>query len=206
MKDDYELFKNLTVTKQHEISAIFHESDDATFIDGEFETSFEGNQEDENQNDKVEISSDIVSAIGGGAVGAAAAGIIATAAGASTLLGSTSLASVLGGVFVTTTPIGWVVGVVVTAGAAGYGISKFIKSINKDHEHDEFFKRIDKFIADLIDSGHDELRSIELKKLLLSGIENKQLSELKAIDILSQIENCTLSIETAIERIKTLII
>jgi len=198
--------KDLTVTKQHEISVIFDENIDTAFIDGEFESSFEDHQKNDIPDDKVEISSDVVSAIGGGAVGAAAAGSIATAAGASTLLGSTSLASVLGGVFVTTTPIGWVVGAAVAAGAASYGIGKLIKSINKDNVRDEYSKKLEIRILDLKSLGNNELQIIELKNLLLSAIENKQISELKAIDIVSQIESGSLSVESAIERINTLII
>ena len=60
--------------------------------------------------------------------GAAASGAIATAAGATTILGSTALASALGGVFVTATPVGWVIGPVLVLGAAGYGAARMIRS------------------------------------------------------------------------------
>ena len=56
------------------------------------------------------------------------AGTVASVAGASTLLGSTTLASILGGVFVTATPVGWVVGAAATAGSlvAVCGIIGFV--------------------------------------------------------------------------------
>jgi hypothetical protein len=66
-----------------------------------------------------------------GAGGIAAAGTIASVAGATTLLGSSTLGTVLGGVLVTTTPIGWVVGCTVAAGAIGYCITKMVQSGQK---------------------------------------------------------------------------
>ena len=209
MKDDSTvdtvLSKDLIVPEQHEISPMFHVNDDTAYIDGEFETSFENNQDDDPSNDKVEISSEVVSTIGGGAVGAVAAGTIASAAGASTLLGSTSLASALGGIFVTTTPIGWIVGTAAVAGAAGYSISKLIKSRKKNKKRDEVFKKLELRVMDLKNGGHNKFRIIEFKCLLLDVLEKDQISELKAGSIVSQIENGSLSVEAAIERIKVLI-
>ena len=171
--EDSEVSKDLIVPKQHELSAIFDEISEPAFIDGEFETSVESIQELDIPDDKVELSSDVMSAIGSGAVGAAAAGSLATAAGASTLLGSTSLASVLGGVFVTTTPIGWVVGAAVAAGAAGYGISKLINSINKD---DESYLKLEHSTADF--KSRDTNGFYDIAKSLLSDvIDDEQIKD-----------------------------
>jgi len=60
--------------------------------------------------------------------GTAASGSIAAALGVTTLLGSSTLGTVLGGVLVTTTPVGWVIGAAAAAGAIGYGISKLVRS------------------------------------------------------------------------------
>lgn len=68
-----------------------------------------------------------IGAVAGAAVSSAAAG----AAGAATLAGSTTLASILGGVFVTTTPIGWVVGSVAAGAGIGYAASKLVRSGGK---------------------------------------------------------------------------
>lgn len=84
--------------------------------------------------DRVGVMGEGAALLGGAGAGAALAGSAAGMAGATTLLGSTSLASLLGGVFVTTTPIGWVVGSAAVAGAAGYGIAKLIRSGNKQDQ------------------------------------------------------------------------
>lgn len=74
------------------------------------------------------VAGEHLAAIGGVVGGIAVAGTVAGTAGATTLLGSGALASALGGVFVTTTPVGWVVGSAALLGAAGYGIAKMIRS------------------------------------------------------------------------------
>ncbi len=84
--------------------------------------------------DRVGVMGEGAALLGGAGAGAALAGSAAGMAGATTLLGSTSLASLLGGVFVTTTPIGWVVGSAAVAGAAGYGIAKLIRSGSKQDQ------------------------------------------------------------------------
>lgn len=67
----------------------------------------------------------------GAFAGAAISGAAASAAGAATLAGSTTLASILGGVFVTTTPVGWVVGSVAAGAGIGYAASKLVRSGGK---------------------------------------------------------------------------
>jgi hypothetical protein len=84
--------------------------------------------------DAVGQTGELLGTIGGAAAGASAAGAIAGAAGGTTLLGSSALAGALGGLFVTATPVGWVIGAAAVAGAAGYGIVKLARSGGK---HDE---------------------------------------------------------------------
>lgn len=67
----------------------------------------------------------------GGIAGVGLAGAAASATGVATIFGSSTLGSILGGVFVTTTPVGWVVGSVAVGGAVGYGISKLASSGGK---------------------------------------------------------------------------
>ena len=67
----------------------------------------------------------------GAAAGAAVSGAAAGAAGAATLAGSTTLGSILGGVFVTTTPIGWIIGSVTAGAGLGYAASKLVRSGGK---------------------------------------------------------------------------
>ena len=78
--------------------------------------------------DRIGTAGEVAATAGGVVAGVSAAGAVAGAAGASTLLGSTTLAGVLGGVFVTTTPVGWVVACAVAGGLAAYGISRLVRS------------------------------------------------------------------------------
>jgi hypothetical protein len=70
--------------------------------------------------DKVGVTGDHLAAIGG-------AGGFAVE-GAATLLGPGARGSALGEIFVTTMPVGWVIGSAALMGAAGYGIAKMIRS------------------------------------------------------------------------------
>jgi len=84
--------------------------------------------------DKVGVAGGMLGTVGGAAAGAAAAGAVAGAAGATTLLGSTGLASLLGGLVVTTTPVGWVLGVAAAGGMAAYGVAKLVRSGGRNDE------------------------------------------------------------------------
>jgi len=78
--------------------------------------------------DRIGRVGEVVGVAGGVAAGATAAGSIAGAVGATTLLGSHGLAAALGGVLVTSTPVGWVIGCAVVGGAAAYGVVKLARS------------------------------------------------------------------------------
>lgn len=64
----------------------------------------------------------------GAAAGYAASASVANAFGATTLLGSSWLGGLLGGLFVTTTPVGWVVGSTVAGAAAASLVARLIRS------------------------------------------------------------------------------
>jgi len=78
--------------------------------------------------DRIGRVGEVAGVAGGVAAGATAAGSIAGAVGATTLLGSHGLAAAFGGVLVTTTPVGWVIGCAVVGGAAAYGVVKLARS------------------------------------------------------------------------------
>ncbi|MEN5033732.1 hypothetical protein [Pseudomonas sp. TWI929] len=115
--------------------------------------------------DRVGIVGEGAVVAGSVAAGAAAAGTVATAAGATTLLGSTTLAGALGGVFVTTTPVGWVVGTAALAGMAGYGLVKLVRSGSKQ---------------DVVRERYTALLSAQLQGLQAAG----QQSDASALDAL----------------------
>jgi hypothetical protein len=156
--------------------------------------------------DKVGVLGEVLSGVSGGAAGAAAAGTIASAAGASTLLGSTSLATALGGVFVTATPVGWVIGAAAIAGAVGYGISKLVRSGSKqDQIREQLIKRFEVRITKLRKKGNNDVHLVEFKQLLSIAIEKNLLTESRTESMVSLIENGSLKIEMGIQRIKSLI-
>ena len=98
--------------------------------------------------DRVGLAGEVGVTAGAAVAGAASAGAIASSVGATTLLGSSTLASALGGIFVTTTPVGWVVGAAAAAGLAGYGVSKLIRSgARQDAVRESYIKSISKKIG-----------------------------------------------------------
>ncbi len=82
--------------------------------------------------DKVGVAGELLTSAFSASAGAVSAGTLASIGGASTLLGSSTLGTILGGVFVTSTPIGWVIGCAAGAGALGFGLSKLIASGGKE--------------------------------------------------------------------------
>ena len=161
--------------------------------------------------DKVGVIGEVLTGVTGGAGGVAAAGTLASAAGASTLLGSTSLAGALGGVFVTATPVGWVVGAAVAAGAAGYGISKLVRSGSKhDQIRKQLIKRLEARIintntnTDTVEESQAPL--IELRQLLLIALEKNLITDARGESMVRLIENGSMKAEIATLRIKALLL
>lgn len=156
--------------------------------------------------DKVGVAGEALAAVGGAAGGVAAASTLASAAGASTLLGSTSLAGALGSFFVTATPVGWVVGAAAVAGAAGYGISKLVRSGSKqDQIREQLIKKMELRLSALKKDERNELNLTEFSQLLAVAIEKDLITELKAKSMISLIENGSLNPGIAIQRLKALI-
>lgn len=158
--------------------------------------------------DRVGILGELGSAGLGATAGVAASGTIAAAAGASTLMGSTTLASALGGVFVTTTPVGWVVGAGVAAGAAGYGISKLVRSGGVS---DTLKKTNMEGLKSMISKKEsEEVAAVDEQGmgLLISAIQSKVsdgvLPQEKATVILSSVQAGELDIDFALESVEGL--
>ena len=76
--------------------------------------------------DRIRILGDAGITIVGAGVGAAAAGTLAGAAGVTSIWGLTTAASWIGVTAVSATPVGWVIGSAAVAGAAAYGVSRWI--------------------------------------------------------------------------------
>jgi len=105
--------------------------------------------------------------------GLAASGTIASTLGLTTIFGSSTLGGVLGGVFVASTPVGWIVGSAVAAGAAAYGLSRVIRSGERSDA--EKFKNI----ADL----ESRVRDIELESSTHENDEEKFRYLIEALQV-----------------------
>jgi hypothetical protein len=79
-------------------------------------------------NARADVAGQVGGTVAGAAGGAAAAGVVASAAGTSTILGSTVLGSALGGIFVASTPVGWIVGCAIAGAAGVYALSRITRS------------------------------------------------------------------------------
>lgn len=156
--------------------------------------------------DKIGVIGEGLMTVAVGSLGALGANGIAGGAGAATLLGSSSLASALGGVFVTATPVGWVVGSAVVAGAAGYGIAKLIRSGSKqDQVREELVKRFKQRLDAMNQEKAKDSAVNELRELLPTVIEKGLISEIQAERMITLIEEGKLEASSALSRIKTLV-
>jgi len=155
--------------------------------------------------DKVGIAGEIVATTGGAISGIAASGAIASSAGATTLLGSTTLASIGGGVFVVSTPLGWVVGSALVAGSVGYGIAKLIRSGSKqDQERKNIVERLRKRLDALDDKAASNTVIEELRKLLPIAVGSNLVRESQADRMLELIDKNKLNPELALRRVQAL--
>lgn len=156
-------------------------------------------------NDLVGLSGDALAIALGAAGGAAVSGTVAGVAGASTILGSSALGSALGGVFVTATPVGWVVGCAVAAGAVGYGVSRMIRSGQREDEKRKKLskkikskmqiKDVDYFRDKQIDLADDFLKKLE------ETIERDLIDQDTSNRMLSAIQSKAMPINVALKRI-----
>ena len=145
----------------------------------------------------------------GAVAGAAASGPAATAAGAATLAGSSTLASILGGVFVTTTPIGWVIGSVVAGAGIGYAAAKLVRSGGKCDVYRTYsIRELEQRIKE-IRLEADGTKSFEGKfQRAVTGIQhlvvNGRLSQTKATELIVGIQQKKIDFGDAFEVIEAL--
>lgn len=153
-------------------------------------------------NDRVGSAGQIIATAGGAAAGASAAATVAAAAGASTLLGSTTLAGVLGGLFVTTTPVGWIVGSAVVGAVAAFGVAKLVRSGGRnDRVRKELVERLSQRLRNLR-SGKAQLPDLaELRRCMADAIAAGQVSAQQATRLVDLVEAGKLDAKIALARI-----
>ncbi|MGQ9951338.1 hypothetical protein ACUS6I_25660 [Pseudomonas aeruginosa] len=155
--------------------------------------------------DKLGLAGEHLAAAGGAAAGVAAAGSIASAAGATTLLGSTTLASMLGGVFVTTTPVGWVIGSAAVMGAAGYGIAKLVRSgSEQDRLRKAFIERQTQRLMDLETARAPLDEKVELSQLIALTLAAGVLEQDAARRMVDLVNAGKLPTSLALERVRAI--
>ena len=156
--------------------------------------------------DRVGIVAEGSAAALAAAAGVAASGTLASALGVSTLFGSTTLASsVLGTVFVTSTPIGWVVGSALAAGALGLGIAKACNSGGKnDYIRAKWNKVLEKRAAEPSSSDCSTMSDGDLKSLLSVAVIEGRITLEKSQQISDLVTAGQLSIDIATRRLREL--
>lgn len=155
--------------------------------------------------DKVGIAGEHLAVAGGSLAGASVAGSIAAAAGATTLFGSSTLAGLFGGIFVTATPVGWVIGSAVAMGAAGYGIAKLIRSgSEQDRVRKEFIERQAQRLLSLEAADTSAAEKAELSQLVALTVAAGALEPTSARRMVDLVDAGRLPPRLALERIKAL--
>jgi len=143
--------------------------------------------------------------------GIAISGTVAGAAGAATLAGSTTLASLLGGVFVTTTPVGWVVGSAVVCGSLAYTLGKLVRSGGKcdtlkvETMH-ELERRITAMKKEAKLSQDYDGKMANVITTIQYCVVNRCLTQDKGTEILEAVEKKSLDVDEAFALLQGLLI
>jgi len=147
----------------------------------------------------------------GGMAGAGVAGVTATAVGTATLFGSSTLASVLGGVFVTTTPVGWIIGSIGVGGAIGYGVSKLIRSGEKsDTIRKMNIRELEARIMKMENQAQHAAKYKDKISKVIEGIQllliNQKITQEESTDLLAGIEKGNITIDFAFKTIQEMLL
>ncbi len=120
-------------------------------------------------------------------------------------MGSTTLASVLGGVFVATTPIGWVVGCGIAGGAIGLGIAKLISSGGQqDQIREDMIKRFQTKLDTLQRSEGKQYNLDNLKTALSAAMKNNSISDDQAERLIKLVSVGKLQAKVALDRLNAI--
>ena len=164
----------------------------------------------QNPRDRVGILGELGVTGLGVTAGVALSGSIAAIAGTATFAGSTTLASIVGGIFVTATPVGWVVGSAVAGGTLAYAAVKLVRSGAKcDTRRKINIRDLEERILKLKQEAecvpdHNE----KMKKVLTSIqylVSNLYIGQDKATDLLGAIEKKNMSVDEVFEILQAVV-
>ena len=163
-----------------------------------------------NPRDRIGVLGELGATGLGGVAGAGIAGATASAAGITTLFGSSTLASVLGGVFVTTTPVGWVVGSIALGATTGYGISKLVSSGGKSDAIKEMnIRELKNRITTLKNQSQYPSKPNKKMGKIIEGIQllikNNKISQEESTNLLAGIEKGNITINFAFNTIQEIL-
>lgn len=160
--------------------------------------------------DRVGILGEIgITGLGVG-TGVVISGTIAGVAGASTLFGSSTLGSMLGGVFITATPIGWVVGSAAAAGALAYGAVKLYESgVISNYIKEMDIEEYKKIISDLQKKAKStfdyEVKYKAFMESIQYAVAQGKITRDKANKFISGVQSRQTDIDFAISTLKGMI-
>ena len=142
--------------------------------------------------------------------GIASAGTVAATAGASTILGSTTLGSLLGGIFVATTPVGWVIGTAAVGGVAAYSIAQLFKSGNVSDERTiqnihKLKETISKLEKETIKYNNIDDKYANLASMYLKLIDANLIDETTVKEVLEGIKAGNINIELAFKNVQQML-
>lgn len=146
----------------------------------------------------------------GVAAGVAFSGSIAGIAGAATLAGSTTLASILGGIFVTTTPVGWIVGSALAGGTMAYTAGKLVRSGGKSDTRrkmniSELGQRIQKMRKQAQCSQFQNKKMAKIITRIQYLVSGLHMEQDKATEILAAIEKKKINVDEAFELLQAIV-
>ncbi len=150
--------------------------------------------------DRVEVAAHVVQGAVGVAAGVAVSGVVAKMAGVATVMGSTKLAALVGGAFIVT-PVGWVIGSGVVAGAIAVGLGTALSNGVKNTE------RRKRLIQDLNNLDAQSGRMARpaskevLKERLELAVKSGLVDELLAQRTVQLVEQGKLSVSIAMMRV-----
>ena len=149
--------------------------------------------------DRVGVAGQALATVGGAAGGVAAAGAVAAAAGATTIFGSTTLGGLLGGVFVASTPVGWVIGMATACGAAAYAVARLVRSGGRsDRIREEIIGRLKQRAAAPPTANS---ATADLDAQVARAIDAGRLSAAQGLRMVRLVDGGKLDATTALRRI-----